>query len=257
MLFLRSIALGCAATLVAGGLAVRAADDPAELRAALDAALERAGRLETELAQRRQANAALARSLAAANEDSRAAREELRKLRTDLEALGVSVFDPNDREARKRLIAAVAEATREREARGLLEQQLLQLSESVVLFLGKLGDIDPAQRAGIEAELRAADKVLAETRLAAGAAGSGPAATPLAEARVVSLNPELGLVVLNIGSRSGVRLGMPVEIRRNDRVLGSGLVADVRDAVCGVVPGDPGFPVAEVKVGDQARPRVQ
>ena len=49
----------------------------------------------------------------------------------------------------------------------------------------------------------------------------------------------------------------PTGLDEFDRVLGGGLVVDVRDAVCGVVPGDPGFPVAEVKVGDQARPRVQ
>jgi hypothetical protein len=258
----RVIACCCSAVLLAGAASVRAGSgssdavpgDPVELRSALDAALEQAGRLDQELARARSANAALATSLAAANQRSRDSEAQLAKLRDDLEALGVAVLDPTDNETRRRLIAAVADAKRERETRARLEQQLLQLSETVALFLSRLTETDPAQRALLEAELRASDQVLGDARLAAAPPASPAAPASLAEARVLSLNPELGLVVLNAGRREGVRLGMPMELFRNDRSLGRGIVADLRDAVCGLVPTGPGFPVEEVQVGDLARP---
>lgn len=255
---LRFPALAClAAAALAAGQSMARADEAgvaAETRAALEAALERAGRLEQETAQLRQANAALAKSLAAANQEARTARAEQQKLRSDLEALGLTVFDPTDRESRRRLINAMAELGREKEARALLERQLLQLSESVLVFLDRQDNVDPALRAEIEGELRAADQTLATSR---GLQDTTPAAaTELTEARVLSLQPELGLAVLNVGTRSGVRLGMPFDLRREDRVLGSAIVVDVREEVCGLVALDGGLAIAELRVGDTARPGI-
>lgn len=243
-----------AAALVAGAGLARADETgvAAETRAALEAALERAGRLEQEAGQLRKANAALAKSLAAANQEARTARAEQQKLRSDLEALGLSVFDASDRESRRRLINAMAELGREKEARALLERQLLQLSESVLVFLDRQENVDPALRAEIEGELRAADQTLAASR---GIQDTTPAAaTELTEARVLSLQSDLGLAVLNVGTRSGVRLGMPFEFQRENRALGSAIVVDVRDDVCGVVALDGGLAVEQLQVGDTARP---
>jgi hypothetical protein len=148
----------------------------------------------------------------------------------------------------------MAELGREKEARALLERQLLQLSESVLVFLDRQDNVDPALRAEIEGELRAADQTLATSR---GLQDTTPAAaTELTEARVLSLQPELGLAVLNVGTRSGVRLGMPFDLRREDRVLGSAIVVDVREEVCGLVALDGGLAIAELRVGDTARPGI-
>ena len=245
-----------AATALAVGAVPAHADETgvvAETRVALEAALERAGRMEQENNQLRQANAALARSLAAANQEAKTARDELQKTRADFEALGLTVFDPTDRESRRRLINAMAELGREKEARGRLERQLLQLSESVLVFLNRLENVDAALRAELEAELRAADQTLASTRETA---NDIPAATELTNARVMSLQPDIGLAVLNVGTRSGVRLGMPFELRRQDRALGAAIVVDVRDEVCGLVALDGGLAIQEVQVGDVARPGV-
>ena len=246
-----------AATAIAVGAVSARADEAgvvAETRVALEAALERAGRMEQENNQLRQANAALARSLAAANQEARTARDEHQKMRADFEALGLTVFDPTDRESRRRLINAMAELGREKEARGSLERQLLQLSESVLVFLNRLENVDATLRAEIEAELRAADQTLASTRDIHGQTPA--AANELTAARVLSLQPEIGLAVLNVGLRSGVRLGMPFEFRRQDRALGSAIVVDVRDEVCGLVALDGGLAIQDLQVGDIARPGV-
>lgn len=245
-----------AAAIGSAGMIARADVTPpaGENLAALDAALERAGRLEQETTQLRQANVAIAKSLAAANADGKAARDELRSLRADLEALGVSVFDTGEQGSRRRLIAAMAEAGREREARGKLEQQLLQLREAVVLFLDRQPAVDAKSRADLESELRAADQTIASARgTAEPIRGS---ATGLTEGSVISLKPDLGLAVLNIGTRSGVRLGMPFQLTRQDRKLGAAIVVDVRDDVCGLVALDGGLAIDKLQVGDAARPGV-
>ena len=233
------------------------ADEPtatAEHSVALGAALERAGRLEQDVEKLRKANAALATSLAAANDDARAAREELKALRADLEALGLSVFDPSDRESRRRLIAAMADAGRERDSRHKLEQQLLQLSEAVLVFLDRQPEVDASLRAELESELRVADQTLAATTR--GNVNNAAASPELTEARVISMKSDLGLAVLNVGTRSGVRLGMPFQISRKDRTLGSALVVDVREDVCGLASGDGGLAIDEIQIGDTARPGV-
>lgn len=244
------------AAALAAGTGVRADEAPAsgESSVALGAALERAGRLEQEVARLRQANAALATSLAAANEEANTVRKDLQSLRSDLEALGLSVFDPTDREARRRLIATMAEAARERDNRAKLEQQLLQLSESVLVFLDRQPEVDGKLRADLEAELRSADQALAATRLAPEAPSAN--ATELTEARVISLKGELGLAVLNVGSRSGVRLGMPFKFSRHDRHLGAALVVDVREDVCGLAANEGGLAIEQLQIGDTAKPGV-
>lgn len=225
-----------------------------ETRVALEAALERAGRLEQENTRLRQANAALARSLASANQEAKTARDDYQKMRADFEALGLTVFDPTDRESRRRLINAMAELGREKEARSILERQLLQLSESMLVFLNRSEGVDATQRAELEAELRSADRTLAASR---GINLDSPApANELTNARVLSLQPDLGLAVLNVGIRSGVRLGMPFEFRRQDRALGSAIVVDVREEVCGLVATDGGLAIQDLQVGDFARPGI-
>lgn len=251
---LQAFAPFAAAALAVAQVSVRADESgvAAETQAAFEAALERAGRMEQENTRLRQANAALARSLAAANQEARTAREEHQKMRSDFEALGLTVFDPSDRESRRRLINAMGELGREKESRSRLERQLLQLSESVLVFLSRLENVEAAHRAEIEAELRAADQALAASR---GISKDTPLpSTELTSARVLSLQPELGLAVLNVGTRSGVRLGMPFELRRQDRALGSAIVVDVRDEVCGLVALDGGLAIQELQVGDTARP---
>jgi len=219
-----------------------------ESRQALNAALERLSRLETDVARLRESNNALASSLAAANREAESTREAHRQLRLELEALGISLLDPTDRDARRNLLEALATLADERERREAAEQQLLQLVEAVAIFLER-GTEDDDARLGLESRLRHVDQVLTPQ------VDRDPDQAPgLRDARVVSLQPELGLVVLNIGRKSGVKVGMPFEILQNDSTVAPALVVDVRDDVSGLALGDGGSSIAELRVGDHARP---
>ena len=72
---------------------------------------------------------------------------------------------------------------------------------------------------------------------------------------MVSRDSEIALVVIDIGKNSGVRVGMPLDILRVNRPIGSALVVDVRDSVCGALVHDLISGDDDAKVGDRVRPR--
>ena len=71
------------------------------------------------------------------------------------------------------------------------------------------------------------------------------------------MDPEIGLIVLNVGRKGGVRVGMPLEILRTDRRIGTALVVDVRDSICGAVLNKLVSENDDVKIGDRIQPRPQ
>ncbi|QQL45825.1 hypothetical protein [Sulfuriroseicoccus oceanibius] len=225
-------------------------------RIALNAALEKVAILEAELDRQRQANAALAESLAGANRESRAARTRLAEIQVELEALGVTALGGDDRDVSQRLLKALAAIESERVYRQALEERLVSLSEAITTFLPTVSESDLAARASLEVAMRSADSLLAGRSNGQSMGASDDEPISLTDSSVISLNPELGLAVLNVGKKSGVQIGMPFEIFRNDRILGAALVVDARDHICGLAFGGSANGLSEVKVGDRARPRI-
>jgi len=68
---------------------------------------------------------------------------------------------------------------------------------------------------------------------------------------VVSIKEELSLVVANVGNRQGVRVGMPFKVVRDDRVIGTVRVVDVREKICGAVIQSLDSEKTKIKVGDR------
>ncbi len=86
----------------------------------------------------------------------------------------------------------------------------------------------------------------------AGVAADVGAPGQLEAARVVAVDGVLQFVVLNIGRSTGVRVGMPLVVRRGDRIVGRVRVVEVRRTVCGAVieQVEPGVTLA---AGDTAQ----
>ena len=57
----------------------------------------------------------------------------------------------------------------------------------------------------------------------------------LDEAKVLSIDSESGLIVINAGRKGGVEVGMPMEISRGDQVIAETMVTDVRKSVSGLL----------------------
>jgi hypothetical protein len=77
-----------------------------------------------------------------------------------------------------------------------------------------------------------------------------PEGGDLQNAQIVSMKDDLGIAVLNVGSRSGVHPGMPFSIYRKDKPIAHALVVDVRAGICGAVIRDQVSKDDPVKVGD-------
>jgi len=69
---------------------------------------------------------------------------------------------------------------------------------------------------------------------------------------------EWSFVVGNFGTREGVKIGMPLRVKRGDDVVAKLRVVDVRERICGAVIQESGK--EKIKVGDRlevdARPDV-
>jgi hypothetical protein len=57
----------------------------------------------------------------------------------------------------------------------------------------------------------------------------------LGAATVLDVNPNLRLVVLNVGLVHGARVGMPLVVLRGDRVVAELKIVEVRQRICGAL----------------------
>ena len=52
---------------------------------------------------------------------------------------------------------------------------------------------------------------------------------------VISVKEEWSFVVGNFGDKQGVKIGMPLRVKRGDEVIATLRVVDVRERICGAV----------------------
>jgi len=223
-----------------------------ELELALEAAHLRCTELEELLGRQQERDVPLEVALAAANAEAEAYRERYRDLRLNVESWGLETLR-SDEALRERLITAVREREQAMKRHGQALEQLMSLSEAVMEYLKTSSSSDADVRLRVEEELRKTDDVLG---FGARRVSEEDVAKQMDEGRVVSFKPEFRLAVLDIGRRSGVRLGLPMELYRKDRRVGSGIVVDVRERICRLVIQQVYKEGDSIRVQDRAEPRM-
>lgn len=224
-----------------------------ELKATLQISASKIQELETVAANDKGQINALKESLAAANLDCQTARENYDRLRLQNEGLGIAALDNSTSALQQRLISALSDLR-------ILELQKRQLAEALIgLSETALGYAKSNPTENNTAGKLELDKALATAEKALGVlAKNGDAkqdndSTGLQNARVVSLKEDLGIAVLNIGSRQGVRPGMPFSIYREDKPVARALIVDVRQGISAAVLSDLVSKEEPVKIGDTGR----
>lgn len=190
-------------------------------------------------------------ALAAANLEAEKFRQLYTELLIKVDSLGLESLG-SEEALRDRTVKAISEITAVKEQKELAETQLLKLSEVVIRYLKSSTSDDVQTRVEIEAELRAADEVLG---FAAVRGEDEEETGGLGDAKVIAFKDELQLAVLNVGKVSGVRIGMPMNVFRKDRLIGSVVVVDVRDSICGVLVQEIYTQGDRIQVQDRAEPR--
>jgi len=220
-----------------------------ELNTSLQIAAQKIKSLETQLAAAKDKSDALAQSAAAANQEAADLKERYERLRGLLEGLGIGALENSTDQTQERLLAAlsdlrISEASRQKLATGLME-----MAEASLQFAKGAANSDPAASQRLSKAL-----TQAESALGAAAAESGEVrGTDLQDARIVSIKPDLGIAVLSVGSRDGVKPGMPFEIFREDKPIAKVLVTEVRTSVSGAVVQELASAADPVQVGDRGR----
>ena len=195
---------------------------------------------------------ALNESLAVANAESETFKRSYGELNLRMEAFGMASVGDNKEALEQRLLNAVRDLDLTRQEKNKLAERLVALSETVLLAMKTANVVDPQMRLQVEEQLRAANaSVDASEAEKAPHAGEEPA--ELTNGQVISVKEEYGLLVVNLGSKQGVKIGMPFQIVRAEHAVGRARVVDVRERICGAVVEEFSSNVEKVKVGDQLR----
>lgn len=199
-----------------------------------------AAQLTREVEQLRQQNRQLQQSLLEANRSARESSEQLDAVRARLAALGRNLLDGGN----DRLVQAAADLQIANERIHKLEDVAARLKSEVSGYLREAVVSDPEARVRVETSLRELDAVL----------GLGQKPRPdvrtgsLQQARIVSLDQESGMLVLNVGQSQGARIGMSFRLVRGQEPYGKAILTDLREGVCGVF-------VESIDQGEQISPR--
>ncbi len=237
--------------LVAGGAEVRGDDrlEMQELHTTLQVAAAKIQTLESQVTAGKDRNEALAQSAAAANAESNELKDRYEKLRGLLEGLGIGALETSRDETQDRLLAVLSDLRVMKEQRDALAAALIEMAESSMGLMQSVPNADPAAADRVNKAITLADSTLVKV----GGGESGRPVADLESARVVSLKDDLGIAVLSIGARNGVKPGMPFEIYREDKPIAKVLITEVRNTVCGAVVQELASANDPVRVGDRGR----
>jgi hypothetical protein len=194
----------------------------------------------------------LTTSLAESNAEAELFRRKFADLQLRMEALGLASASKDRAKLEQRLLTAVSDLQLAQKERDQYRDEMMQLSETMLRYLKTAEGGDAQARMDVEAQLRGMNALVDKSTKAQPQNGS------LLDGSVISVKEEWSFVVGNFGAREGVKIGMPLRVKRGDDVVARLRVVDVRERICGAVIQESGK--EKVKVGDRlevdARPDV-
>jgi len=189
-------------------------------------------------------NQALQRSLTEANRAEKQAVEQLAQVRERLEALGKNLLDGGD----DRLVQAAADLQLANERQSEISRAAQRLTTAVQDYIRLAVTSDPDSRLRVETALRELDAVLGLRQKPSPDVRTGT----LQQARIVSLDQESGMLVLNLGETQGAKIGMSFNLLRGQQPYGKAILADVRKGVSGAFVESIDAAAATPRLGDLA-----
>ena len=194
----------------------------------------------------------LTTSLAESNAEAELFRRKFADLQLRMEALGLASASKDRAKLEQRLLTAVSDLQLAQKERDQYRDQMMQLSETMLRYLKTAEGGDAQARMDVEAQLRGMNALVDKSTKGQPQNGS------LLDGSVISVKEEWSFVVGNFGAREGVKIGMPLQVKRGDDVVARLRVVDVRERICGAVIQESGK--EKIKVGDRlevdARPDV-
>ncbi|MGC6435533.1 MAG: hypothetical protein ACON5I_04160 [Verrucomicrobiales bacterium] len=222
-----------------------------EAKTALEAAIEKNNDLIKQLAKFEKINSNLKTSLMASNAEAVEFRKSYNDVRLQLEAFGIESVTDGQSGIEARLLKAMNDIR-------ILEEEKLALSESLInLSDVTLRLIDAVENKKSDNELiKNVKDAVDDSDIALGIGrieGSENFVDgTIHEASIIGVKDDHGVVVLNIGTNSGAKIGMPFKLFRKDRPVGTSIIIDVRDNISAALIKNLKIQEDYPKVGDLA-----
>lgn len=206
-----------------------------EIKIALDATLAENKQLRETIAENGKALADARQCLVKTTNDAEIFKAQTLQMKLRMEALGIGVVAGGSPKLEQRLLSAVNQLRASSLERDRVAEALVRLTEAAGLYVKAEPSQSADSRLTLESEVRNSNSILLTESIAPEAQTGVPA---IENGRVISIKANLSLVVVNSGFSSGVKLGMPLQIVRNQQVIGHIRVVDVREKIAGAVIQD-------------------
>jgi hypothetical protein len=226
--------------------------ETAERNLTLQSAAEGNLQMREQLKIAQQQVKSLSESLAIANSEGEVFKREVTALRQKMEALGLDAASPDKGKLEQRLLKAVSDLRLAKAEKDKLADQLVRLSEAMLRFIKTANSTDAEARLAVETEMRAANEALGMSPRDHPVDANAVPST-LVDGLVIGVKEELALVVANLGSKQGVKVGMPFQIWRGEQLIGRVLVVEAREKISGAIIQDLSSNKEKVKVGDRLK----
>ncbi len=245
-----AVALGCVC-FDSAVLAQQGSIEVRELQAALAVAQKHAAEANASVRKSELQRKELVKSLAEAVRISEEQMAASHDVQLKLQAFGVDLFTMEENSLERRLLKAVRDLDIAHQEKEMQAKVLQALSDSFAKYLEQGKDMPEEEQAKGREAIRNAHSAIALANDTGKNSGNGK--SELDNSKVVSIDSEIGLLVLNMGRSKGVKVGTPVAVLQGERPVFTAMVVDVRDSICGAVLQDRIAENSEVKVGDSIR----
>jgi len=200
--------------------------------------------LKRELSKAKSQYHVLARDLAASKKREAELTKSVNDLRLRFAALGDNLLNGGE----DAILEAVKNAEVLDKRNRATEKAALDLMANMREYLRTAVAADPDARVRLETSIRELDVALRLRQKPRPQIALGS----LQHAKVVSIDAESGMLVINAGEDQSVRRGMTFSIMRGNRQLAEGIVAETRKDFSGVLPTELESSEDEIRPGDIA-----
>ncbi len=222
-----------------------------ELKVALEKVLVENKQLRDALAETQKTLADMRRNLAATSGESEIFKRQTMELKLRIEALGLDTAGGNSARLEQRLLTAVSDLRVLADEKKKLAEAIVRLAEAASLHAKSATGTNAEARLALEAEIRNANLALGLS--SPNAIEATPVHSTISDGGVISVKDDLALVVMNLGSKHGVRVGMPFQVVRDQRLIGSVRVVDVREKIAGATIQNLSSEKDRIQVGDRLK----